>query len=258
MEVDSGASVASLEADCAELRGMLEKAGRPTVQRELQRVLDTLHAELSKVKWAFLAAGDAAVVAAAAPAVAAAPAAAPKPAVVKSAGPWTEITTFGLEMGGYNSPIVVLDIRLKGVEALPAANVTCDFTQESLDLKVVGLDGKNHRFFKTNLDKDIVPASSGVKVKKNHVIVTLQKVKGEYGYDHWSDLCAKGRRKPSGAKKSDNPSGGIMDMMQDLYEDGDESMKKIIGEAMYKAKKGEKYEPKDDGEFQMPKPLEED
>ena len=35
-----------------------------------------------------------------------------------------------------------------------------------------------------------------------------------------------------------------MGMMKDLYDDGDDNMKKIIGEAMYKAQKGEKYEPK--------------
>lgn len=36
-----------------------------------------------------------------------------------------------------------------------------------------------------------------------------------------------------------------MDMMKDMYDDGDDNMKKIIGEAMYKARKGEKYDPKD-------------
>jgi len=34
-----------------------------------------------------------------------------------------------------------------------------------------------------------------------------------------------------------------MDMMKDMYEDGDENMKKIIGEAMLKAQRGEKSEP---------------
>ena len=32
----------------------------------------------------------------------------------------------------------------------------------------------------------------------------LRKVKGEYGYDSWVDLCAKGKRKPT-ASKSENP-----------------------------------------------------
>merc|ERR1712066_1049347 len=95
----------------------------------------------------------------------------------------------------------------------------------------------------------IVPGESSVKVKKNHVIITLQKVKGLCGYDSWNDLCAKGRRKPT--KKDANPTDSIMGMMEDLYEDGDDNMKQIIGEAMYKAKRGEKYEPKGD-DMKMP------
>merc|ERR1711971_544808 len=94
------------------------------------------------------------------PAAAAPPAHKPVPVAVKSAGPWTEITTFALDLGGYDKPLVTVDIRLKGVESLPAENVTCDFTEASLDLKVIGLDGQNHRFLKTNLDKDIVPHES--------------------------------------------------------------------------------------------------
>merc|ERR1712176_1148061 len=98
---------------------------------------------------------------------------------------------------------------------------------------------------RTNLDKDMVPAESEVKVKKNHVIVTLQKVKGQYGYDSWTDLCAKGKRKPTNNTKDANPQDSIMGMMKDLYDGGDDNMKKIIGEAMYKSQRGEKYDPKD-------------
>lgn len=36
-----------------------------------------------------------------------------------------------------------------------------------------------------------------------------------------------------------------MDMMKNMYEDGDENMKKIIGEAMLKSARGEKVSPMD-------------
>lgn len=250
-EAERAPSTLDVESDCSELRSMLVQAKRPSVRKELQRVLDKFEAELQQTK-----ARCAAPSAAAAPAVPAATAVAvAKPAAValpsapafqsqavKPTGPWTEITTFGLDLGGYDKPLVTIDIRLKGVEILPSENVTCDFTEASLDLKVVGLDGQNYRFLKTNLDKDIVSSESTVKVKKNHVIVTLQKKKGDLGYDHWADLCAKGKRKPAAEKKNADPGGSIMDMMKDLYDDGDDSMKKIIGEAMYKARRGEKQD----------------
>ena len=97
------------------------------------------------------------------------------------------------------------------------------------------------------LQHDIVPRESAYLVKKNHVILTLKKCKsGSMGYDHWTEI---GGRKRSADKKSTSgggagnpkdPSAGIMDMMKDLYEDGDDNMKKVIGEAMSKAFTGKK------------------
>lgn len=251
---DAG-KTAELEADLKELRAMLDLSKRPSVREELQRVQAKLEKELKEgAQASAVPAADAGYPAAVASEkkekVVATPAAPPPKPVkvdVRSAGPWTEITTFALDLGGYDKPVVSVDVRLKGVEALPKENITCDFTDSSFDLKVFGLDGQNYRFLRTNLDKDITPANSEVKVKKNHVIVQLQKAKGQYGYDSWADLCAKGgKRKPAAAAgKEADPQASIMNMMQDLYDDGDDSMKKVIGEAMYKAKKGEKYDPQD-------------
>lgn len=42
---------------------------------------------------------------------------------------------------------------------------------------------------------------------------------------------------------------GIMDMMKNLYEDGDENMRKIIGESMLKSQRGEKMTPDSMGDF---------
>lgn len=239
-----------LEADLKEVSKMLEQATRPNVRKELERIRLKLDDELRAAKKVEAAKKEASELSAAAAgysaAPVAAPAASPKPVQVdvRSAGPWTAISTFALDLGGYDKPLVTIDIRMKGVEELPKEAVTCDFSGSSFDLKVMGFEGKNHRMIKTNLDKDIVVADSSVRVKKNHVIITLQKVKGQYGYDSWTDLVAKGARKPSSAPKSDNPQDSIMGMMKDMYNDGDDSMKKIIGEAMYKAQRGEKYEPK--------------
>lgn len=264
-EGDGARTVEELELDCQELRTMLSQAKRANVRKELQRNLDCFEAEARRMQEAAAAApveaattsapAAAAKPATPAPTSAAADATAEKPAApvakpvqvdVRSTGPWTEITTFALDLGGYDKPHITIDIRLKGVELLPQESVTCDFTESSLDLKVLGLDGQNHRFLKTPLAEDIVAKESSVKVKKNHVIITLQKVKGEYGFPSWADLCAKGGRRKPKASKTENPQDSIMGMMQDLYEDGDDNMKKIIGEAMCKARRGEKPDLKDD------------
>ncbi|CAJ1366544.1 unnamed protein product [Effrenium voratum] len=217
--------------DAAELEALLQQAKRPAVQQELQKLLKQFQAAAEKPPAPEPAEPKAAE-----------PKAAEPKAELRPTGPWEEITTFALDLGGMNSDIVV-DVRLKGVEALPQENVTCDFKPDSFDLKVLNLEGHNYRFLRTNLEKDIVPGESSIRVKKNHVLVTLRKVKEKYGYESWMDLCAKGKRR-SAAKDTTDPQDGLMSMMKDLYEDGDDNMKKIIGEAMYKARSGQS-DPKD-------------
>jgi len=245
------AKVSELQADVDEVQRMLDEAKRPAVRSELQRVLTKLSGELKALKGGQSAAVSstpaAAAEATASQQAKAAPVAAPYvPAQVdvRAAGPWAEITTFAEDLGGYDKPTVTIDVRFKGIEQLPAESVICDFTTSSFDLKVLGYEGKNHRMLKTNLEKDIVVGESSVRVKKNHVIVTLQKVKGQYGYESWAGLCAKGKRKE--AKKDESPQDSLMGMMKDMYDDGDDSMKKIIGEAMLKSRSGEKHDPNDD------------
>jgi hypothetical protein len=40
----------------------------------------------------------------------------------------------------------------------------------------MGLNGRNYRLLKDNLDKDIIPAESKYIVKKDKVVLKLQKV----------------------------------------------------------------------------------
>jgi len=115
--------------------------------------------------------------------------------------------------------------------------VSCDFKKDSFDLKIVDFGGKSYRLVKTNLDKDIVPAESKVVVKKNSIKLVLRKAKGTYGsYDTWTDLVAKRKRSEEANK---DPNAGLMDIMKQLYEDGDDKMKKMIGETMEKSRRGE-------------------
>jgi len=112
-------------------------------------------------------------------------------------------------------------------------SVTCDFSKNGFDLKVEGFNGKSYRLMKDNLDKPIVPTESKLLVKKNSIKLSLRKEKETYGYPSWTDLTAK---RAKTAEKSDDPGAGLMDMMKQLYEDGDDQMKKTIGEAMIKSR----------------------
>lgn len=152
------------------------------------------------------------------------------------------IETFSWDQGGYNSPTVTIFVELDGVGAVKES-VNVNFTKTSFDLTVQGLNGRNYRLVKDNLEKDVVPEQCSFTVKKNKVVIKLQKVKGEYSYEHWTQLTGKKKREESSAAKSADPMGGIMDLMKNMYEEGDDNMRRVIGEAMLKSQRGEKVTP---------------
>ena len=152
------------------------------------------------------------------------------------------IESFSWDQGSYNSPVVSVFVDIPEVGTVKD-NVEFSCTPMSFDLKVTGLNGKSYRLVKDNLEKDIIPNESKIIVKKDKVVIKLQKKKGEYSYESWTNLTGKKPRAVGESDKKKDPMGGIMDMMKDMYDDGDDNMKKIIGEAMMKSQRGEKSEP---------------
>ncbi len=102
-------------------------------------------------------------------------------------------------------------------------------------------DGKSYRLLNDNLEKEIDVSKSKYIIKPNKIIIKLGKVKGEYSYDYWTDLTAKKKKENKGTKE--DPAAGIMDMMKEMYDNGDDNMKKMIGETMYKQRTGQLDKP---------------
>jgi len=151
---------------------------------------------------------------------------------------YTSIDSFAFDAGGYNSSFVTLYISLSGVGSLDKkTQIKCDFTKVSFDLVVHGLNGKSYRLFKNNLEKEIDPEKSKYSVKADRIVIKLAKVKGEYGsFDMWNQLSSKNKKNSS---KKENPQDSIMGLMKDMYDSGDDNMKKMIGETMMKQRRGE-------------------
>ncbi|KAL7545901.1 hypothetical protein ACHAWF_009254 [Thalassiosira exigua] len=149
--------------------------------------------------------------------------------------------TYYFDAGKYDSPVVTVYVPLEGVGSHDKSKIRCDFAPSSLDLIVEDFDGETYRLLNDNLEKDIDPSKSKRIVKPNKIVLKLGKVKGEYGYDSWQQLTAKKpkKRDASGKSTKDDPAAGIMDMMRDMYDGGDDAMKKMIGETMYKQRTGQ-------------------
>lgn len=180
-----------------------------------------------------------------APAVAApAPA---KPSPVSAAAPPTISTSlrykpidkFSFDAGSYNSPSVTIYVLLSNIGTHPKSQVNCSFTKSSFDLTISDFNGVNYRLLKDNLEHEIDAEGSKVKIKANKIILKLQKVKSEYGsYDSWNELTSKKGKDGGAGKKKDDPTSSIMGLMKDMYDKGDDKMKKMIGETMTKQREG--------------------
>jgi len=242
--------------DAEEIEKAAASVSRPTARMQLISLAKKLRKEaaaLKVVEASHEKAGEplqTAASPAASPAVAPAtpsspaksPAESPKPAsapppIASSAVKYASIDRFSFDAGGYNDRFVTLYIPLPGVGDISKDLVTCDFTKQSFDLVVKDFKGISYRLFKDNLEKDIVSEKSKFIVKADKIVIKLAKVKGEYGsYDFWSKLTDPNRKEKS--KKSSNPAASINEMMKEMYDSGDDNMRKMIGETMLKQREG--------------------
>jgi len=232
-----------LEKEIAEAKEMMMLAHSPQIKASLSSLLTRLEKDLHSLPPS------------APPSSSSSSSSAPAPkfngstpsALLASLQPaFTSIDSYGWDQGEYNSPWISVYVTLPGVGNVKEG-VSCSFTPFGFDLKIEGLDGKNYRLVKDNLEKGIVVEESKWKVKENKVVVMLRKKKGEFGsFDHWMDLTAKkkvGGGGGEGGKEGGGLGGGmggLMDVMKQMYEEGDDTIKKTIAESMMKVQRGDR------------------
>jgi calcyclin binding protein len=126
---------------------------------------------------------------------------------------------------------VKIYITLKNVHTIPPENVKSTFTSRSLQFVVRELDGRNHTLTLPNLMGDINTESSYNKVKQDAVTIFMKKE----GSKQWSHLTTveQKAKEPRVPKPDDSgePGDGLMTMMKQMYEDGDDDMKRTIAKA---------------------------
>jgi calcyclin binding protein len=229
--------------DAEEIENVVGTLTRPTARMQLESLAKKLRKEAAALKVveasrAKLSGEPVQSTARPSPATATPPVAAVAPPPSPSVK-YTTIDRFSFDAGGSNDRFVTLYIPLPAVGDIPKDQVTCEFGKAKFDLIVVDLKGKSYRLFKDHLEHDIVPETSKFIVKADKVVVKLAKTKGEYGsYDYWSKVTDPKRGTKKKEKKS-NPADSINDLMKDMYDSGDDKMRKMIGETLMKQRTGQ-------------------
>mgnify|MGYP001024473330 CR=1 FL=1 len=165
-----------------------------------------------------------------------------KKVIVKSGTRTKKITLYSWEENLKYVKVHVRDIK-SAEDVIAEENIEATFKDRSFNVIVrkVGPKALNYSLAICNLNKDISPDDCKVVVTKTGLSVHLFKVKNSM----WTDLKLK---KGEEEKKEDipkmnkdaDPSAGLMSLMKQMYESGDDDMKRNIAKSMYEAqnKKG--------------------
>ncbi|KAE9607307.1 hypothetical protein Lal_00026388 [Lupinus albus] len=135
-----------------------------------------------------------------------------------------------------DSDKVKIYVSLEGVDE---SKIESEFKPISFDVKFHDVQGKNYRCAIPKLNKEIVPEKCKILVKSKRVVITL--IKASKG--NWLDLHFKEDKVKPGLDKEKDPMAGIMDLMKNMYEEGDEEMKKTIAKAWTDARSGKTADP---------------
>jgi len=214
--------VSDLQETITELKGFLEASKKERVKSLLNKEISQLEKELNIIKSSKPV-----------------PLSPPKNESSTTQTEYLSITNFAWDQNS-SSVSIYITSGIDGIEKIPIGNIKCDFKEKSFDLTIMGLNDKNYRLRVYPLNKNINEKESSFKVKTNSISIKLKKS----GTETWDDLKEKKglfSKKPELGKNED-PSASLMNMMKEMYESGDDNMKRMIAESWTKAQteKGKK------------------
>lgn len=131
------------------------------------------------------------------------------------------------------SKFVKFYVTFKDIHTIPVENVTCLYTKKSVELKVKNFENKDYVFNIKNLLYTINEADSNFKIKTDMIIINLAKV-DNVNWSHVTEVEKKAKDASSMAPEVDknaDPSDGLMSIMKNMYDKGDDNMKRTIAKA---------------------------
>lgn len=140
---------------------------------------------------------------------------------------YKEVTTYAWDQ---SDKFMKLYVTLKGVQRLDKELVKTEYTTKSFSLRVENLDGSNYVCRIAGLWGNIVPDKCHHKVKTDTVLLMLKKEEESKTWPYVTEREDKKKTTPKLDEKKD-PSEGLMDLLKQMYEDGDDEMKRTIAKS---------------------------
>ena len=153
---------------------------------------------------------------------------------------FTSINKYAFDTSNEKFIKLYLTDGFEGIKTFNSSNIKSKFTKNTFDVFVIGWKNKNFRFSCFNLNKEIEPKESYVKQTNSGLIVYLKKLNNS---DFWDSLEKKKGlfgnkedKEDGGLDKNKDPNASLMEMMRDMYQNGDPEMKRMIAEAWTKSR----------------------
>ncbi|XP_017871957.1 PREDICTED: calcyclin-binding protein [Drosophila arizonae] len=156
-------------------------------------------------------------------------------AAERKAGPETkrylhELTDYGWDQ---SAKFIKLFITLPGVQNCAEEAVTVHYTENSMQLYVSDLNGKDFGLTVNNLLYAIDVEKSYRKLKTDMVAIYLKKVEEDKSWDVLTSIQKRLKQKQDSelSKDSENPEGALVNIMKKMYNSGDSKTKQMIAKA---------------------------
>jgi len=210
-----------LRLDIQEYESLLEQAARPKVKDGLTLQLKKLQTELIRLQDQNSNQNASAT---------------PTPIAKTTRAPTKvakKINTYGWDQSDKFMKIYVTEI--KGIKDLPAENITSEFTDGSFKARITTADNVTHEVHVAYLWDKIIPDKCYHKAKTDMLLLMLKKTNEGKTWAFVTEEEGKQKARKEAAKKKDtgkkDPEAGMMDLMRQMYEDGDDEMKRTIAKA---------------------------
>ncbi|KAJ8715041.1 hypothetical protein PYW08_005022 [Mythimna loreyi] len=220
------------EAKMKELRSDIDELNELLKQAKRKRAQDLLSLEIRKLETEWINLRDAAQASQAG--------SSPAPSTASAA----QNKRYQIKLNGYgwdqSDKYIKVFVTLKNVQTVPKEQVYCKLTEKSMELHVENLENKDYLLVINKLLDTINIEESHWKQKTDMVVIFLAKGRPNIKWSHMTELEKKfedqrnSKLKPAAPEmdKSD-PQESIMSLMKNMYETGDDEMKRMISKAWY-------------------------
>ncbi|KAG6443366.1 hypothetical protein O3G_MSEX002811 [Manduca sexta] len=149
---------------------------------------------------------------------------------------------YQIKLNGYgwdqSDKYIKVFVTLKNVQTLSKDQVYCKLTERSMELHVDNLDNKDYLLVINKLLEPINIEESHWKQKTDMVVVFLAKSNPNVKWSHMTEIEKKFEDQRNSRFKTDDmgkkdPQDSIMSLMKNMYETGDDEMKRMISKAWY-------------------------